>query len=361
MKVYFYRNKLNSNFFFYDDFIGKKKIIFNHKAKLNKELKNLKLSKKYKNLLNKKIQAKLNNYNKVNYSSRFWKILLNRWTKFYVDKIIYKFFYLNWLIKDKKINNFYVKFNKKKKIPNSLWEFYQILTDEENDNYLTYKILSYIKKNNSKIKINIAKTNKYFEFDKVTFKFKNLFYEIFNLVSCFFLKQNNPVIVSSYMPFKYEELLKNLVGKNFFWKTFFDNKNNELLKLLNKKRPTKRIKFFNTNNKKNLEKIIFDLAHEYLPSCYLENFNVSRDFVMSNMIVKEPKYIFTSIKFLFNEFFKFFTVESLKNSKTKYYIGQHGAKYGCIKEQFNTIEEETSDKFVTWGWKYNPKHLSVEF
>ena len=136
--------------------------------------------------MNKKIQTKLNNYNKVNYSSRFWKILLNRWTKFYVDKIIYKFFYLNWLIKDKKINNFYVKFNKKKKIPNSLWEFYQILTDEENDNYLTYKILSYIKKNNSKIKINIAKTNKYFEFDKVTFKFKNLFYEIFNLVSCFF-------------------------------------------------------------------------------------------------------------------------------------------------------------------------------
>ena len=54
------------------------------------------------------------------------------------------------------------------------------------------------------------------------------------------------------MPFKYEELLKNLVGKNFFWKTFFDNKNNELLKLLNKKRPTKRIKFFNTNNKKKI-------------------------------------------------------------------------------------------------------------
>ena len=80
---------------------------------------------------------------------------------------------------------------------------------------------------------------------------------------------------------------------------------------------------------------------------------------MSNMIVKEPKYIFTSNEFLFNEFFKFFTVESLKNSKTKYYIGQHGAKYGCIKEQFNTIEEETSDKFVTWGWKYNPKHLSA--
>ena len=57
----------------------------------------------------------------------------------------------------------------------------------------------------------------------------------------------------------------------------------------------------------------------------------------------------------FNEFFKFYTVECLKNKNTKYFIGQHGSKYGCIKEQFNTVEEYTSDSFVTWGWKNNFK------
>ena len=76
MKVYFYRNKLNSNFFFYDDFIGKKKIIFNHKAKLNKELKNLKLSEKYQNLLNKKNSPFITSYVDIVFRSKRHAITL---------------------------------------------------------------------------------------------------------------------------------------------------------------------------------------------------------------------------------------------------------------------------------------------
>lgn len=354
-KIYFYKNKFNSNYFFYDDFLYKERFNFKKDSKFETEIQSLKLSEKYQNILNKKIYTKLNTYNKVNYSSRFWQILLNRWTKFYVDKIIYQYFYLSWLIKKKKIIHFYLKF-KNKKIPNSLWEFYQILTDESTDNYLTYRILQCLKKNYPNIKIYHIKKKNYFKFSNSSFKFKNFFYKVFNSITFFFLKKNNPIIISSYIPFKDEQKLKNKTGQNFFWKTFFDDKNNELLNLLKKKRPKKRIKFFKTNNKLNLKNIMLDLIDEYLPSCYLENFNITKDFTTSNMIVKKPKYIFTSNEFLFNEFFKFYTVECLKNKDTKYYVGQHGSKYGCIKEQHNTIEEVTSDKFFTWGWKYNLKH-----
>ena len=171
-----------------------------------------------------------------------------------------------------------------------------------------------------------------------------------------FLDEKNPIILSSYLPFNKEIILKKSTGKIFFWKPYFESKNIKLLKLLEKKRPKIRAQLIKSERTDVLEKIILESVDEYLPSNYLENFDLVNNFVKANMIVKQPKFIFTSNEFLFNEFFKFYTVECLKNGNSKYFIGQHGSKYGCIKEQFNTVEEYTSDSFVTWGWKNNFKH-----
>ena len=44
---------------------------------------------------------------------------------------------------------------------------------------------------------------------------------------------------------------------------------------------------------------------------------------------------------------------------TKYFVGQHGSGYGSYIDQIDTIEELTSDKFFTWGWKYRHNHYPV--
>ena len=147
-KIFFYKNKLNSNFFFYKWALKKnsKKETHSEFQRLDEEIYKLKLSEKYQNILRQKLFKILNNENKVKYPDRYWKILLNRWIKFYVDTIVYRYFFIKKNIKKDKTNFLYFKFNKEKVIPNTLGEFYQILLDEERDNYLSYKIACYMQK-----------------------------------------------------------------------------------------------------------------------------------------------------------------------------------------------------------------------
>lgn len=360
-KIFFYKNKFIPNFFFYKWTFkeNSKKKNDSEFERLNEETKYLKISEKYQKILRKKLFKKLNTENKVKYPNKYWEILLNRWVKFYVDTIIFRYFFIKKSIKKNKANFLYFKFKKKKVVPNTLWEFYQILVDEERDNYLSYKIACYIKKDYPNIRLYNKKNNFYFNFKKKPYEFKLLFYRLINSILNIFLDKKNPIIVSSYLPINKEIILKNATGKIFFWKPYFESKNIELLKLLDKKRPKIRSPLIKSKKKNILEKIILESVDEYLPSYYLENFDLVNKFVKTNVIIEQPKFIFTSNEFLFNEFFKFYTVECLKNKNTKYFIGQHGSKYGCIKEQLNTIEEQTSDSFITWGWKNNLKHKSI--
>jgi len=81
-------------------------------------------------------------------------------------------------------------------------------------------------------------------------------------------------------------------------------------------------------------------------------------FVKKNMLVKKPKFIFTSNEFVYNEFFKYYLILAIKN-KSKYIAGQHGSAYGSLHDQFKTTEEQTSDYFLTWGWKKNKNHVPI--
>ena len=71
---------------------------------------------------------------------------------------------------------------------------------------------------------------------------------------------------------------------------------------------------------------------------------------------KFPKFIFTSNNFGTDEIFKLYTAIKTENG-TKYYIGQHGNNYFTNRYNFPRIEEQTSDKFFTWGWKSLPKYV----
>ena len=40
-----------------------------------------------------------------------------------------------------------------------------------------------------------------------------------------------------------------------------------------------------------------------------------------------------------------------------YYVGQHGNNFGTLRNFSPRIEEITADKFLTWGFKKNLKHV----
>ena len=69
-----------------------------------------------------------------------------------------------------------------------------------------------------------------------------------------------------------------------------------------------------------------------------------------------PKVIFTSNSFNTDEIFKLYTAIKTEDN-TKYYVGQHGNNYFTSRINFPRIEEQTADKFLTWGWNKSPKYL----
>ena len=44
-------------------------------------------------------------------------------------------------------------------------------------------------------------------------------------------------------------------------------------------------------------------------------------------------------------------------TNSKYYVGQHGNNYGTNYLTVDNIEEQTSDKFISWGWKNSTKQI----
>jgi putative transferase (TIGR04331 family) len=364
-EIYFYKSKLNSNNFYCNRILkfhtsAQKERILEYND-LSQDFKNLEFSKKYQNFLFKRVIKKLNHVHNINYSNRLWKILLNRWVKFYVDAIILRYSYLIKNINESKIDTFYFKFNKKKIIPNTLSEFYKTITTEETDNYLSYRIATHLKKKYPKIKIFKAEKNREIIYKKnyinLISNVKHLTINTINFFLGFLLRKKTPVIVSSYFPRLIDLNLKKEKGGFFFWDSFFFIKNIKLTNLFIDKHILKRKKLFSIKENNNFENILLDLVDEFLPSFYLENFNEVNNYISKNLKKNDPKFIFTSNEFLFNEFFKFYTVKCIDEKKTKYYVGQHGSKYGCVVEQGKTIEEETADKFITWGWKYNKNNV----
>jgi putative transferase (TIGR04331 family) len=100
---------------------------------------------------------------------------------------------------------------------------------------------------------------------------------------------------------------------------------------------------------------ILRLLPEVFPIVYLENFNLASEKASKLGLPRSPKYIFTSNDFDSCELFKFWVITKI-NSGSKYIVGQHGNVYGTSKYFKSTVEERTSDRFITWGWNSSGKN-----
>ena len=99
----------------------------------------------------------------------------------------------------------------------------------------------------------------------------------------------------------------------------------------------------------NVEKAITSLIFDLLPICYLEGFDELKNKINLLPWPVSPKCIFTSNNFDTDEIFKLWVCTKIKTG-SKYVVGQHG-NYGVSRNHLQpSIEEITSDKFITWGW-----------
>jgi putative transferase (TIGR04331 family) len=98
-----------------------------------------------------------------------------------------------------------------------------------------------------------------------------------------------------------------------------------------------------------LTRIVAGLLFEALPLAHLEHFHELSDFVSRLRWPSRPKFIFASANFDSDEVFKMWVAKRTQQ-RVPYYTGQHGS-YGHVRHEMNpSVEEATSDKFLTWGW-----------
>lgn len=98
-----------------------------------------------------------------------------------------------------------------------------------------------------------------------------------------------------------------------------------------------------------LAKLVFEELFTNLPVSFLEGFDGLKAIATARGWPREPKVIFTSNSFDGDDSFKRYVIDQ-KRKGAVYVVGQHGNNYGTLKAMTPSIEEETSNIFVTWGW-----------
>ena len=294
----------------------------------------------------------LNEYHCTNHDKRYWNIILGHWFKRYINAMINRISTIEQCFEKYEISGCSL-FSDDNYIlatedtNSSQWAF----NDDQWNNVLYKKILTYFEYG---FQINYIPRNTVnrFYFKGLSYP-KPLYKKILNFVkdwiarSCrFFQKNNDSFILHSYLGILNEVKLQLKMGQfpqlwsseNIKFASSPDIKLRESLKDKMTYDPINRI-----------DKIIHEMIFDVIPICFLEGYKELNTVVNNLHWPKNPKLIFTSNAFDTDEVFKFWTANKVAKG-SKYAVGQHGGNYGTSYYINPSVEEVTSDIFLTWGW-----------
>ncbi len=310
----------------------------------------------------------LNQYHGTNYRKRYWQIILGHWFKLSLSVIFKNVKTLQNCFKLYEISGTTFITNEDYELATQDYKsLIFAIYDIRWQSFLYNKILSLLDFKTLKIEIKKEKnqSNEYknfrikqFESNKsIKDRINVLAHKGYSFLANKFVKDNDTFIIDPYLPLKEEIKLNIALGQlPQLWKREkpeISAKTNKLLR----KNLTK--KFFK-NSINDMENIIRQVLFELLPVVFLEGFKSLNQIVNKQPWPKSPKFIYTCSNFHTDEIFKLWSVLKIDKG-TKYYIGQHGNNYGTSKEFYPRVEEETSDKFFTWGWKNNNSKFKSAF
>jgi len=308
----------------------------------------------------------LNKHNFTEHSERFWKIVLGHWFRRIISVLINRVKTLEQSLKKYRISGTtvissgYYALSTKDSF-SAIWAF----NDDCWNSALDGKVLTLLEEVDFPIdfvKKNRRNKSTNFSFDgnfhtetsknKVFKKLRDYAY-LLNI----FTKERDLFIINSYLPIRKKIELEIACGQfPTFWATprlSFEEKSDSLLreKLCNE---------FKSVAGNYIEKIITTLIFELLPICYLEGFKATEEIAKKQPWPKNPKLILTSNNFDTDEIFKVWAASKVE-AGSKYFVGQHGNNYGTHRYINPSIEEETADKFLTWGWTDGIKSQTPAF
>jgi len=307
----------------------------------------------------------LNEFHGSNYSNRFWLILIGPWFKKIIRLLINRINTLKKLLLSYEITGTSTfRENAQTLHTLNMLDTLQKINDDQWNNILNIKILKFLESRKFKIYYADKEENKNLNFhlkknlsyqDK---NFKNIFfnniYKFYFMISKNFIKKDDAFIINSYLPLIDQIKLELSLGQwPQLWRLGFNKSNwpiiNKKYNQLLRKKLTKKLHYKCDND---LENIIRSLLFELIPVYYLEGFSDLNKITNEQKWPKSPKFIFTSVSYNTDEFFKLWTAKQTEKG-TKYFIGQHGNRYPIAWDKIDSIEQVTPYKFITWGWSDN--------
>ena len=295
----------------------------------------------------KKIAKELNKYHELNYSERYWEIIIGPWLITFIQIIFERYENLkNLLDNNKSYETIILKIDSNKMIPENFEKFQRLIVTETwnhfiyssiiNTDFFTFKINKRYQtfKNEEKyedyLKLKIlSKRNKAY----------NFFLKIFNKI-----KANQDVLISESYLGKIDEIklcIKLKVLPRFDTMTYISN--SEISK--------NRTQIFLKNDCESIfEEFICNLIPQQIPKSFLEDFiKVKLESEKMNW-PKKPKVIFTS-HFMQKTLPSRYTAENIEKFGSKLVHGQHGGVYGqYLFSSMQDYELATCDQYLSWGW-----------
>jgi len=302
----------------------------------------------------------LNQFHNNQHNDRFWRIVLGHWFRRFIDVILNRVNTLELCLESYNINGtsaFTIDSHALAPMDSyaAIWAF----NDDRWNNALYIRILNLLGVTNCPVEvISEAKsdhiTNSIAAIEiPIKKKIRELGYHTISQITSMLAKADDAFIINSYLPrnevIKFQLALGQIPQ---LWSSpkFSPTKNPDLTLRKNLSVQIPEAK------SSPLFGIMCSLIFELLPVCFLESFTELNRAIQQLPWPKKPKFIFTSNNFDTDEVFKCWTATKVE-SGSKYIIGQHGNNYGTYRYMWPSIEEKTSDKFLTWGWTDNlPQH-----
>ena len=287
----------------------------------------------------------LNQINKVNFSYRSWDIILGRWLRIFICTAYENYIIIKKIFEDNDISQVITIDPDKHHLytldTNSLrWA----VLEEEWNHVLCSKIINFFK---FKTKIELQKINlNHLENQKIfeeNLSKKKIIVKFFLKILNFKNNNNSPFIYKSHLPFLKEKILEIKLGTfPKFWSTGklkFDSFDKEL---------RNKIDIRKKNFSGNFEDFLRDVIPNSLPVFVLESFKKINNLSNNIGYPENPKFIFTSEAYAFDEVFKFYLAKKTQQG-IPYYVGQHGNNYFTNLQSNHVSEIKTCDKYFSWG------------
>lgn len=312
------------------------------------------IKRSYQSLLTQ-LHLILNHYHKVNYSERFWEILLGHWLEVFLNVISDRYHNLERCNLEYQITGATFSYSEEISLaPKDFGAWLRLLGDYTYDNLLLLEVIETAKDFRFPVeKINTTKitTDKNSKIKKI--RFRKQLAKIYKKVITYTVRDKDFFMLNTYLRASTE--IKLQLRLKQFPKKWTEVKFECLATSdLSLRKSLGSQIGFNPADKE--IKLATELMFKFLPICYLEGFDELNKVVTKLPWPKNPASIFTSNSFYTDELFKLYT--ALKCEKGSIYVvGQHGNCYGTNYFFNFPIEEKTPDKFITWGWSYESKQL----